>query len=357
MNLLKYVNQYNTGLVNLGNTCFLNSCVQILNHTFELIELLESKQTENNLKVISDANIIKEWYDLRKVMWNNNGTVSPNKFVYNVQQLAKEKNRELFTGWAQNDMPEFLLFIVDCIHNSISRKINMRIKGTPQNNLDVLAVTCYSMLKNIYSKEYSEIMEMFYGIYVSEIISLDETVKHVITPENYFILDLPIDLYNNQNDNRILTIYDSFNLFTKPEILDGENAWFNEKTNKKENIKKRIQFWNLPTILVITFKRFSHTGTHKINEFIDFPINNLDLSKYVCGYNPNNYVYDLYGVCNHMGNVMGGHYTAFVRNANNEWVHYNDTSVEIIMNPNMIITPSAYCLFYRKKIPNNNINE
>ena len=357
MNFSKYNNKYNTGLANLGNTCFLNSCIQILNNTFELIELIEKKQNENNLKLISDSNIIKEWNDLRNVMWNNNGCVSPNKFVYNVQQIAKEKNRELFTGWAQNDMPEFLLFIIDCIHNSISKQITMNIKGNPQNDLDDLAIKCYSMLKTIYSNEYSEIMEIFYGVYVSEIISLDETVKHVITPENYFILDLPIDLYIKHHENRPSTIYDSFNLFTKPETLEGDNAWFNENTNMKESIKKRILFWSLPSILVITFKRFSHTGTDKISELIDFPINNLDLSKYVCGYNSKNYIYDLYGVCNHMGNVMGGHYTAFVKNANNTWVHYNDTNVEIITNANMIITPSAYCLFYRKKIPYNNINE
>lgn len=357
MKLSKYLNKSNTGLVNLGNTCFLNSCIQILNNTFELIELLEIKENENNLKLISDSNIIKEWTELRNIMWNNVGIVSPNKFVYNVHELAKEKNRELFTGWAQNDMPEFLLFIIDCIHNSISKQITMHIKGTSHNDLDDLAIKCYSMLKNIYSKEYSEIMDMFYGIYVSEIISLDEKIKHVITPENYFILDLPIDLNITKTDNRPLTLYDSFDLFTKPEILDGDNAWFNEKTNSKENIKKRIMFWNLPTILVITFKRFSHTGNNKINELIDFPIHDLDLSKYVCGYNSKNYIYDLYGVCNHMGNVMGGHYTSFVKNANNAWVHYNDTNVEIIMNPNMIITSSAYCLFYRKKIPNNNINE
>ena len=51
-----------------------------------------------------------------------------------------------------------------------------------------------------------------------------------------------------------------------------------------------------------------------------------------------------------MGNVHGGHYTAYVKNANNNWVHYNDSFVEIIMNPNTIITESAYCLFYRKKV-------
>ena len=344
MNISKYENKGYTGLVNLGNTCFLNASIQVLNHTFELIELLEMKKTEKLMKQISDTNIIKEWYDLRTVMWANNGTVSPNKFVYNVHQLAKEKKRELFTGWAQNDMPEFLLFIVECIHNSISRKIKMSIDGASQNHLDDLAIQCYTVLKNIYSEEYSEIMDLFYGMYVSEIISLDETERHVIKPENYFILDLPI--HPTKPDN---SLYDSFDLFTKYEIMDGDNAWFNEKTGQKENIKKRIIFWNLPKVLVISLKRFSPMGDYKINDHITFPIDDLDLSKYVCGYKPDQYKYELYGVCNHTGNVLGGHYSSFVKNATNQWMHFNDTNVEMIMNPQMIITPMAYCLFYRKK--------
>ena len=44
-----------------------------------------------------------------------------------------------------------------------------------------------------------------------------------------------------------------------------------------------------------------------------------------------------------------GHYTAFVKNSMDEWVHYNDSSVEIVKNKNIIVTPMAYCLFYRKK--------
>jgi ubiquitin carboxyl-terminal hydrolase 8 len=75
------------------------------------------------------------------------------------------------------------------------------------------------------------------------------------------------------------------------------------------------------------------------------PLTGLDLSKYVEGYDSAKYVYDLYGVSNHMGGPMGGHYTSYVK-TEKEWVHFNDESLSKI-GPESVITPMAYCLFYK----------
>lgn len=346
MDLTKYYDKGMTGMENLGNTCFLNSCMQVLSHTYELNELFNTETYKKHMKTNNDdSTVLTEWNDLRNVMWSGNGVVSPRRFVYNIHRVAKIKNKEIFTGYAQNDMPEFLLFIMDCMHNSISRSVNMSIRGQTKTSVDQTAIKCYEMLKETYAKEYSEIMEIFYGIYVSVIMSKDGSVNHLIKPENYFILDLPI-LDGNLLANNI---YDCFDLFTRPEILEDENAWFNEATGAKENIIKKMVFWNFPKVLVISLKRFTPDGQYKINKQIEFPLENLDLSRYVEGYNATSFVYDLYGVCNHYGGVLGGHYTAFVRNARNEWVHFNDGAVERVDDPTKIITPMAYCLFYRKK--------
>jgi ubiquitin carboxyl-terminal hydrolase 8 len=346
MDLSKYKDKGRIGLENLGNTCFLNSCMQVLNHTYELNHFLDSEKHKRTFKEdLPDASILIEWDDLRKVMWSGNGIVSPNRFVHNVHKIASIKGRDIFTGWAQNDMSEFLLFFMDCLHNSISRGVNMKVSGNPENNVDKLAIASYNMLKTTYSKEYSEIMDMFYGIYVSEIISINGLVQHVVKPESFFILDLPIlDGGNLAGD-----IHDCFKYYIKPEVLEGDNAWYNEKTKTKEDIKKQISFFNFPKVLVITLKRFSPDGQHKLNSLVKFPLENLDLSPYVRGYNKESYKYDLFGVCNHMGGVMGGHYTAYVRNSENQWLHCNDRNVDVVQNPEIIIAPMAYCLFYRKK--------
>ena len=346
MDLTKYKNKGKVGLENLGNTCFLNACMQVLNNTYELNHFLDSDNYKQFIKKdIPDIAILDEWNDLRTVMWSGNGIVTPRKFVHNVQQIAKQKNRDLFTGHAQNDMTEFLLFFMDCIHSSISRRVKMNINGTPQNDLDQTALKCYEMLKNTYSNEYSEIMELFYGIYVSEIVSNTTNTIHSVKPENFFVLDLPI----MNNTTELNNLYDCLNCYVKPELLEGDNAWYNEKTKQKEDVKKQVRFWNFPKIIIITLNRFTGDGLNKINNNVQFPIENLDLSRYICGYNASSYKYDLYGICNHVGGVTGGHYTAFVKNTENNWLHYNDRNVENVSNPKVIQSSAAYCLFYRKK--------
>jgi ubiquitin C-terminal hydrolase len=101
--------------------------------------------------------------------------------------------------------------------------------------------------------------------------------------------------------------------------------------------------------LVITLKRFSADGGKKRQDLIDFPLTDLNLSTYVSGYNASQYVYDLYAICNHSGGTMGGHYTSFVKTKTGEWLHYNDTHVERRVNKSRLISPKAYCLFYRKR--------
>lgn len=93
MDLRKYVKNGFTGMANIGNTCFLNSCMQIINHTYELNEFLDSDKYETYLnRNVIDSHAIIAWNELRKTMWScENGVVSPNKFVHYMQEIAKKK--------------------------------------------------------------------------------------------------------------------------------------------------------------------------------------------------------------------------------------------------------------------------
>lgn len=336
-----YLEHGYTGLINLGNTCFLNSCIQILTHTIELHKIFENKAVLARIETnhgLDEATILREWKTLAELMWSGNGIVKPVKFVTSVQQVALKKNIEIFTGFAQNDVTEFLRFVVNCFHTSIARPVKVSIKGKVKSKVDTMAVKCCEMLNDIYSKEYSEIYELFYGTCVTELQSIEKEI-YSSKPEHYFIIDLPIPVEKSN-----ITLYDCFDLFVKDELMNGDNQWFNEKTGKKEDVVRRNYFWNFPKILVITLKRFSSMN-QRLNHLVDCPLTGLNLSKYAEGYDATKYIYDLYGVSNHMGGPMGGHYTSYIKTAQ-DWVHYNDDNLNK-MGENGVITPMAYCLFYK----------
>ena len=342
-NYEKYKNKGLSGLANVGNTCFINSCVQIISHTYELNEILNNESIMKKIKNIYDSALIIEWNNLRKMLWETNCVIAPNKFIKTIQKIAEKKQIDIFTGYSQNDVAEFLLFLIDCFHNSLSREIKMNISGNPENDTDQLAIKCFNMIKNMYTKEYSEIWNIFYAVHVSEIISLETGEKIQQTPEPYFMIDLPIP-----QDNKTPTLIDCLNLYIEGEDLTGENAWFNDVTKQKMDIKKKISFWSFPNILVIDLKRFN-SRNQKNQVLIDFPLDNLDLSNYIIGYKKTSYVYELYGICNHSGSAYGGHYTSYVKNANGKWYQFNDTNVIEVSSVVSIISQKAYVLFYRKK--------
>lgn len=339
-----------TGLVNLGNTCFLNSCVQILTHTVALHEIFKNPAVQSKIEAnrnTDDTRILIEWKALTELMWSGNGVVNPMKFVKTVHEVATRKNIEIFTGWAQNDVTEFLRFVVNCFHTAIARPVKINMTGKPKTELDNMAIKCCELLSSIYKTEYSEICELFYGISVTEIKDMAGKICSQ-KPEHYFIVDLPIPRSQDRND--AITIYDCFDLFVKSESMTGENQWFNDKTGAKEDVAKRTYFWSFPKILIITLKRFavSNTGRiSRINDHVECPLLNLDLSKYVEGYDKKKYVYELYGASNHMGNPSGGHYTSYIKTARG-WVHFNDGHLEPV-SEQAVISPSSYCLFYKIK--------
>ena len=352
---------YPCGLTNLGNTCFLNSCVQLLNYTDEFAFEIEKINNDTSLPQTHDQVVFYEWRELREMMNKikgqmTNPVATPGKFVKMIHDIARLKGRDLFTGWAQNDLPEFLLFMIECMHNSRRRAVSINIYGSSESSTDDLAFQCYSMLKDNYERgEYSEFSDICYGVYVSRLFTTDGSILHSNKAETYSLLDLPIpnsgisqllkpDAMNVNLHIPHIKLTDCFDAFMADEILTG---WFNEKTNNIESVKKNITFWSFPNILIIILKRYSPDGMYKNESFIDFPLDDLDLSKYVVGYNANSYKYKLFGVANHMGGISGGHYTAFV-NTDNKWYCFNDSNVNEIP-VNVVVSPFAYCLFYRKK--------
>ena len=355
--LEKYKKKGISGLANLGDTCFINALLQIISHTYELNELLDSDGYKSKLNKCVESELLSSWDELRLLMWSENCTISPGGFIHAIRKISKIKKNNMFSTISQNDMPEFLTFLFDIFHTALKRKVTMTIDGNPKNKRDKMAKMCYEMMQKEYTENYSEILNMFYGIHVSTLTSVsvaksnDEYLS--IRPEPFMVISLPIPSEAPLKQDHI-SLMDCFDLNCESELMEGDNAWFNESLGKKQNVYKRLVYWSLPEIMVIDIKRFEYN--YKTDSFvknqsnIKIPIENVSFSKYVEGYNKDSYVYDLYGICNHHGDENFGHYTSTIKTADSRWFNFNDSTVkEIHIKGSEIIGNTPYCLFYRKK--------
>uniref|UniRef100_A0A8B9GF84 Ubiquitin carboxyl-terminal hydrolase 19 n=1 Tax=Amazona collaria TaxID=241587 RepID=A0A8B9GF84_9PSIT len=157
------------------------------------------------------------------------------------------------------------------------------------------------------------------------------------------------------------TLEQCLNLFTKPEVLAPEEAWYCPKCKQHREASKQLMLWRLPNVLIIQLKRFSFRSfiwRDKINDMVDFPVRNLDLSKFCIGRKGEQQlpVYDLYAVINHYGGMIGGHYTAYARLPNDKnsqrsdvgWRLFDDSTVTTV-DESQVVTRYAYVLFYRRR--------
>ena len=323
------------GFHNIGNTCYLNTALQCLIHTYPLTEYFLSNNFDN--KNI----LVNEFIKLISVINDENCTISPNSLIKSVMKRGHEKKMDI-KFLLQNDVQEFLIFFIDELHEEIKKNVTMTITGRVLNDTDKMALKSMKSWNSFFKNNYSKIIELFYGQTVSII-----KVNNIVKSENYgplcfFSLPIPINLIN-----KTINIYDCFDLFCKTELLREDNQWKCDKTNKYYDAEQITKIWKYPQIMIINLKRFDF-NQNKINVNIDFPIKNLNLSNFCIGYNNNKSIYDLYAICNHRGNLNNGHYYAYCKHKNNKWYNFNDSDIKEIKEESLI-TNKAYCLFYKLK--------
>jgi ubiquitin C-terminal hydrolase len=127
-----------SGLANMGNTCYVNACLQLLSHTYEFNDFLSfnggNYKARLNNKV--DSVLLHEWDKLRVMMWSDNCIISPGGFIASMQKIARIKRMDLFSGFQQNDVAEFLGFLMDCFHTALAREVEMKVRGVARNATD-----------------------------------------------------------------------------------------------------------------------------------------------------------------------------------------------------------------------------
>ncbi|KAK7476332.1 hypothetical protein BaRGS_00032450, partial [Batillaria attramentaria] len=192
----------------------------------------------------------------------------------------------------------------------------------------------------------------------------DKLASYVLVQSKKLDADLDESMQSGVFDeNSQLSLAQCLDLFTEPEILSPDEAWYCPSCKKHREASKQMSIWRLPHTLVVQLKRFSFRNfiwRDKIDKMVDFPTRGLDMTPFTVGtQKPGDPppIYDLYGVVNHHGGILGGHYTSFVRCADlntplkNEvgWRLCDDSRVTQISGEKNVQTRAAYLLFYRRR--------
>lgn len=172
-----------------------------------------------------------------------------------------------------------------------------------------------------------------------------------------FLEDLP-EVYRSsgylakKTRQEAITLFSCLDAFLKEEPLGPDDMWYCPSCKEHRQASKKLDLWRLPEILVVHLKRFSYSRflKNKLDTFVNFPVRNLDLSKYVkhnAAAASQSHVYELYGVDNHYGGLGGGHYSAYTKLVDEDsWYHFDDSHVSPA-SEDSIKTSAAYLLFYR----------
>ena len=129
------------GLINNGNTCYMNAALQCLSHIPELRNYFLTGSHKDELKKnMSESGLIIEYENLLYKMCQSREepVINPINFIHNFILVCREKNN-YFSGFQQNDVDDFINIFMDFVHNSISRKINVKITGKIINPIDKIA--------------------------------------------------------------------------------------------------------------------------------------------------------------------------------------------------------------------------
>ena len=280
------------GLNNIGNTCYLNSALQmlLLNSSFCNLILNYNNGKSEILNILS--NFIINYSSCKR---NIDKSITPDDIKNIIQNKYK-----MINGNQQHDSNELICCLFDIINEEI---------------------------KNYYSPYHYNLYTIFGFNLESRIkCKLINCLDKSITSNKELILNLNVKE----------TLEESFNDFFEREVLS--NQYTCNKCNIKSIASKRLNIKLYPNNLLICLKRFSFNNNccSKINDHTTVPLI-IELSSNI---------YKLQGAIIHSGSYNGGHYI-YIGLVDNIWYLFNDNDVsELKTNINDELL-NSYLLYYK----------
>eukprot|EP00796_Vickermania_ingenoplastis_P008678 gene8678-6101_t len=322
------------GLVNLGNTCYMNSVIQALNGT-RLRRFFLSKDL--NASFSQDVPSVRLTNAFLKVIQSLNGASDTSPVSPSILKQCLGDVYQPFQGFTQQDANELLNVLLDGLHNGLNKNKSSSPAVQIDNSKGTDEELAQMFWKNYATKNGSEIVNLF---------SFQER-NAVMCPHCHQIyrsfnvctgIEVPIP----QRSSTCLE--DCLAMYCREEFLDEKSLYSCEKCKKKVKASQQLTFYSCPEILVITLKRFGHAGElSKVSIDVAFQ-QDLNLSPFMSS-RMHQTKYRLVAIVNHTGSIGGGHYTADVLGKDGAWSHFSDEVVSQAQNPSFSL---AYILFYEK---------
>ncbi|XP_047264080.1 ubiquitin carboxyl-terminal hydrolase 20-like [Capsicum annuum] len=309
------------GLLNLGNTCFLNAVLQCFMNIVPLFDLLLHKAHVVPCDHFCLICIFKELIGLSLVYEAYEGrSVSPWRLVENLiciltrfVVLKVVKISDFTSGfhkYEKEDAHEFL----QCFLN----RLESRCSDIVQQVFCVCLVSKFCCCNC--------------GHYSNTYVPL---------------IDLSLEIKDVDN------LHSALESFTRVEKLDDPEIKFScEICNVQVSIEKQLMLYNVPTISIFHLKRFQNNGSveRKVDKHVSFLLE-LDLLFYTDNNQTINeqIKYDLYAVIVHAGSIsISGHYYCFICAEPNEWYKFGDSMISRV-HEDLVLAEEAYIMFYTKR--------
>jgi ubiquitin carboxyl-terminal hydrolase 8 len=287
------------GLINVGNTCFMNSALQCLS---SIPRLTRWANVQKQYSSTPTKTIIHAYVSLIQSMWSGKNTfINP----YEIKELVS-RSAPIFSDYGQKDSHEFMNSLLNALHTA---------------------------------NPTSGIIELFHICTQSQVICGGcEDIDLADEVTTFLPLPLPREVL----DDKEILLDDLIDDYCREDNLDGFYYCHSCQKYNKARQKTSIDL-PLPPVLIIQLKRFPFDGTNKkIDTFVRYKLQHFNLLS-------KDDKYELCAVSSHVGNLAGGHYTALAKNfENKQWYHFNDTHVDKI-NSRSVISRNAYILVYLKQ--------
>ncbi|XP_078171591.1 ubiquitin-specific protease 24 [Carex rostrata] len=351
------------GLVNTGNTCFLNASLQALLSCSPFVEFLQGLRDRALPKVayptlgafvdfISNFDMPED----SSTKLNGKGGIECAKSLCPVMfdPVLRSFNPNLPTGVSahprQEDAQEFLSFLMDQMHNELL-KLNSGSPNSKEGKLSLLSLseddegweTVGPKNKSAVTRTQifvpSELSAIFGGQLRSVVKAAGNKASATVQP---FLL-LHLDIF----PDAVHTIEDALRFFSAPETLEG----YRTASGKAGVVaaRKAVNIQTLPAIMILHLMRFSYGGhgSNKLHKPVQYPLE-LVLGRDLVISPSERRRYELVATVTHHGrDPSKGHYTADTRYSNGQWLRYDDASVTVI-NTKDVLHEQAYILFYKQ---------